>query len=354
MLIANPIYDVVFKLLMSDLDVAKGFISRILGRRIVTLNFSTQEVPLRKMDHGGETITLMRMDFRATVEDENQRLTNVLIEIQKAKIPADIGRFRHYLGQQYKTRTDTKTAFGESEPTHLPIFTIYILNFPLDKDLPPLIRIQRDYKNAATQESLGSEVHDEFMEALTHDSFIAQVSKLPEKPVEMLERTFALFNQKLVRGENRHQLYLDDGTPLQNDELIAKMARILQQAVAEPDIAEQMEHEDVLQQDLERSLLKMKVQIQHLEQEKEKERKQKEKERRQKEEAQRQKEEALKKEKEERRQKEEALKKEKEERRQKEVAQQALADTYFRLIETGMSPQQALDIVNLKEAPKRR
>ena len=269
MLIANPIYDVVFNLLMSDLDVAKGFISRILGRLIITLNLPTQGVPIKKMDQEGEAITLMRRHFIATVEDENQGLTEVLIEIQKAKIPEDIGRDAFYLGQEYKSNTDTKTASGQSDPSHLPLFTIYILNFSLDKDLPPLIRIQRDCKNATTQEPLGPDVHDEFIKSITHDSFIAQISTLPEKPVEVLERTFALFNQNLVQGKNRHQLYLDDGTSLQDDELIAKMAGILHQAVVEPDIVQQMELEDVLQQDFELSFQKMKLKIEQLQQEKE-------------------------------------------------------------------------------------
>jgi len=360
MLIANPIYDVVFKLLMSDLDVAKGFISRILGRQITTLQFSSQEVPIKEMDHEGQTITLMRMDFSATVLDERGRATNVLIEIQKAKIPADIGRFRYYLGEQYKTRTDAKTPSGQSDPSHLPIFTIYILNFSLDKDLPPLIRIQRDYKNAATQESLGTEIHDEFIESLTHDSFIAQISKLPPKPVEVLERTFALFNQKLMRGENRHQLYLDDGTPLQDDELIAKMTRILHQAVAEPKIAKQMEHEDVLQQDLERSLRKMKVKIEELELENEaarsreqEERRQKEEEREQKEEERKQKEEERKQKEEERRQKEEERKQKEEERKQKEEAKKTIYDSYFKILEAGLSREQALTILGLQFPPEK-
>jgi hypothetical protein len=309
MILANPIYDVVFKLLLNDLDVAKEFLSRIMGRTIIKLQPSSQEVPLKKISHQGETITLLRMDFSAVVLDHDSRETNVLIEIQKAKFPQDIGRFRNYLGEQYKALTDTVTSHHVGEEseldhhkTHLPIFTVYLLNFKLDTELPALVRVQREYKNAATEETLGSGLHDEFIESLTHDSFIAQIPKLPPQPKERLEKAFALFNQQLIREGDRHKLYLEDGTELEDDDLIKKMARILTKAVAESDVAKQMEHEDVLQQDIERSMLKLKKQISDLEKE-------------------------------------------------KNEALSSLKSAYENLIKSGMTNQQALDILNLKEQP---
>ena len=43
MIIANPIYDVAFKYLMEDLDIAKGVISRIIQQNVEALQFSAQE-----------------------------------------------------------------------------------------------------------------------------------------------------------------------------------------------------------------------------------------------------------------------------------------------------------------------
>ena len=40
MIIANPIYDVVFKLLMAETDIAKEIISRVIGRDVLKLNLS--------------------------------------------------------------------------------------------------------------------------------------------------------------------------------------------------------------------------------------------------------------------------------------------------------------------------
>ena len=42
MVIANPIYDTVFKYLMEDLDIAKGVLSIILNTEIVELNVKSQ------------------------------------------------------------------------------------------------------------------------------------------------------------------------------------------------------------------------------------------------------------------------------------------------------------------------
>jgi hypothetical protein len=43
MLIANPIYDVVFKYLMEDNKIAKILISKILNEEIIELNAKPQE-----------------------------------------------------------------------------------------------------------------------------------------------------------------------------------------------------------------------------------------------------------------------------------------------------------------------
>ncbi len=354
MILANPIYDVVFKLLMNDLDVAKGFIGRILGREIVKINVSQQEVPIRKLDHDGQTITLLRMDFSAVILDEAGRESQVLIEIQKAKIPEDIGRFRHYLGEQYKARTDSDQR-GDPHQKHLPIFTIYLLNFSLSTQLPPLVRVQREYQNAATSEPITGDLHDEFIECLTHDSFIAQISKLPDQPHEYLERTFALFNQKLISsGDNRHKLFLDDGSPLKDDELLSKMMRILNKAVAEPEVSKQMEHEDVLQQDLERSMRKLEQQISLLEEENEQERKLREQEQKLKEQAIAKQAEEKKLREQEKKLREQAIAKQAEEKKLREQKEQQLLQAFTNLVDSGMDPEQARGLLGLPPTPPPR
>ena len=109
MIISDPIYDVVFKLLMSDTDIAKGTIGRVIGRDVLKLNLSHQEHAVREhTKEDGESITLMRMDFSALIKDEFGKEIQVLIEIQKAKLIQDLTRFRRYLGSQYLKTTTSK------------------------------------------------------------------------------------------------------------------------------------------------------------------------------------------------------------------------------------------------------
>ena len=43
MIIANPIYNVVFKYLLEDLEIARLFLSRIIGEEIVEVRLQPQE-----------------------------------------------------------------------------------------------------------------------------------------------------------------------------------------------------------------------------------------------------------------------------------------------------------------------
>ena len=105
MLIANPIYDVVFKYLMEDAKVAKIMLSSIIGESISKLSFLPQEFTteidtqsVKKTHKTG--LTVYRLDFSAQIQTpEGQK--QVIIELQKAKFPTDIIRFRRYLGEQF-------------------------------------------------------------------------------------------------------------------------------------------------------------------------------------------------------------------------------------------------------------
>jgi hypothetical protein len=93
MKIANPIYDVVFKYLMDDNKIAKLVISKIIGEEI--------ERPATDNEKTKASFTVYRLDFAAKIKLSDGGFKQVLIEIQKAKFPTDIMRFRKYLGQQY-------------------------------------------------------------------------------------------------------------------------------------------------------------------------------------------------------------------------------------------------------------
>lgn len=71
-------------------------------------------------------LAVFRLDFIAAIKTDTGEHKTVLIEIQKAKNPIDLLRFRNYLAEQYK-KEDTVN----NENIVLPITTIYFLGFKL-------------------------------------------------------------------------------------------------------------------------------------------------------------------------------------------------------------------------------
>ena len=119
MVIANPIYDVVFKRLMENRKVAKFFIETLIGQTVESIEVKPQEFTYVDKLAG---VALFRLDFIATVKTESGEYKKVLIEIQKAKNEVDLMRFRKYVAEQYG-KEDTIN----NEQMVLPITTIYIL-----------------------------------------------------------------------------------------------------------------------------------------------------------------------------------------------------------------------------------
>ena len=84
MLIANPIYDTVFKRMMENERVAKFFISTLLEQTIEAIEVKPQEFTYTDELAG---LAVFRLDFIATIKTETGEYKKVLIEIQKAKNP---------------------------------------------------------------------------------------------------------------------------------------------------------------------------------------------------------------------------------------------------------------------------
>jgi hypothetical protein len=123
--IANPIYDVVFKYMMEDNEVAKLLVSSIIGEEIISLDPKPQEHPVETVTPEGSTLTVYRLDFSAKVKTPDGHKL-ILIEMQKASFPADIMRFRGYLGKQYADKNNSVT-HKDGSIEALPIYTIYFL-----------------------------------------------------------------------------------------------------------------------------------------------------------------------------------------------------------------------------------
>lgn len=202
MVIANPIYDVVFKKMMENERVAKFFIGTLLGQTIESVEVKPQEFTYTDELAG---LAVFRLDFIATIKTETGEQKKVLIEIQKAKNQIDLMRFRNYLAEQYK-----KEDVLANEKVILPITTIYILGFKLPEIESPCIKVERNYKDLVNNKVIDKK--SDFVEKLTHDSFIVQVDRITNNYSTKLDKLLSIFEQqhfiddKKITKEFKHEL----------------------------------------------------------------------------------------------------------------------------------------------------
>ncbi len=253
--LANPIYDTVFKFLLEDLDIARGLISEIIHEEIVSIQVKPQEnvVSLERKDLSGLPVkenirdprpstssffTVYRLDFLAEIKTL-EGTKKVLIELQKAKLSTDIMRFRRYLGEQY-----TKDS--------LPLITIYFIGYAFDNTLPGVIEVARVYRDRLNNRTIERKTN-EFIDSLTHDSFVIQLFELKTPMQNRLEKVLSIFSQATERLKD-HIVYYDFPT---DDDLQNQIVRRLNYAASDETLKRQMDlEEEVLMelQDLERKI----------------------------------------------------------------------------------------------------
>jgi Rad3-related DNA helicase len=241
MKIANPIYDAVFKYLLEDKRVAKLLLSTILDEEILDINIQPTE---HSIELERPPVTVYRIDFSAKIRSGSGEQL-VLIELQKAKFAQDLFRFRRYLGNHYANREnqtiDPKT--GRTVP--IPIITIYFLGEAISELNAPVIKVNRECIDIATGERFTKKV--EFIECLTHNSFIIQIPHLKEKRRTELEKLLLFFDQSNAI-EDKHTLSIhEDQIPQQHQLLLDRLRR----AIEDQNIRGAMDVEDDIVLELE-------------------------------------------------------------------------------------------------------
>jgi len=191
MIIANPIYDVVFKRLMENEKIAKFFIGTLLEQTIEAIEVKPQEFTYTDKLAG---LAVFRLDFIATLKTETGELRKVLIEIQKARNHIDLLRFRNYLAEQYKKEDKVG-----NENVVLPISTIYILGFNLPEIVSPCIRVKRTYFDLVNKAEILQK--SDFIEKLTHDCFVVQVGRITDRYQTRLDKLLSVFEQRNFTDE---------------------------------------------------------------------------------------------------------------------------------------------------------
>ena len=254
------------------------------------------------------------------------------IEIQKADRGEDIARFRRYLAENYYTPPPPKTPGTSQDPPEdregsvpardpealtratpgegswavredspsiysgasqdanaplLPILTIYILGFPLTNLRGYSgINVRRDYYDAVSGEKI--QARDAFIEHLTHDSHVIQVSELKHRRRNKLERLLSFFEQMHLQANGHLKLFAEE-----LDEEFHIIQDRLSRAALDKAIRDEMDVEDEFMELLKRKERSHAEILEATRIELEEARAREEEERRLKEEARRQKEEAL-------------------------------------------------------------
>jgi len=253
MIIVNPLYDVSFKQIMENNNVAKFFVSTILNCEVIELAQTPQERIIE--DAETKKITLFRMDFSAKIKLKDGTEKSVIIELQKAKHLADITRFRRYLGKEYINST-------------LPIISIYILGFDLSVDSPAFMS-RPDCWDLRTNERINSS--DSFVGSLTHNAYFIQTKRIKPCYQTKLDNLLSIFEQANFIGETQTTkgLNLTEEELEQKDPELKEMVRILQRAAANGETLEMLKKEQEYLDAMEEAFGKINKELSQVKREKE-------------------------------------------------------------------------------------
>ena len=241
--VANPLYDAVFKYLMEDDRIAKTILTALLKKKVI-------DVKIRRNEYANltrrESISMFRIDFAATVLDEDNKPHLMLIELQKTWLPTETLRFRRYLALQYNNEENMLKE--EHEKYAIPMVAIYLLGHCVGKIEEPVLYVNHHaytYDGKKVEEG----IPDPFVESLQHDSIIVQIPLLHGRVNNRLEKVLCLFDQTNV-ADNKKVIKVDD-KQFEGDNDMEYIVRRLQSAAADPDMRYQMNAEDEFFKELE-------------------------------------------------------------------------------------------------------
>ena len=250
MIIANPLYDVVFKGLMEDNRIAIFFLETLLEESIESLVVKTTESTMQLKDPEMSKekwekkgiqrlgIHLIRLDFVATIKLKSGGTKKVLIEIQKARKPIDVMRFRNYLAEHYK-KQDKIFLDGKKKKVPLPIVTVYILGFTLPEIEAAAVKVDRNYIDLQTKNII--ETKSDFIEKLTHDCFVVQLPRIENRFQTTLDRLLTVFEQRyFISDEETLKSYEPTAS---NEPMITKIVDTLYHRGADPKKRKELDDE---------------------------------------------------------------------------------------------------------------
>ena len=239
--VANPIYDSVFKYIMSDERISKTILSALLKKEVVKVEMRPHEYVNTTRD----TLSMFRIDFAATVrekdaEGEGFKDRVILIELQKTWLDTETLRFRQYLGAQYSNkiniRKDSPKGFA------YPMVAVYLLGHRVGDIEEPVVYVNHDVFDY-NGEVVKAGKEDPFVESLTHNSIIVQIPRLKGRVNNRLEKVLSVFDQSRKDAEDKQVLNIDENK-YEDDADMMYMLHRLTAAAADSEMRQDMNVED--------------------------------------------------------------------------------------------------------------
>jgi len=193
---------------MEDLEIAKGFISTIIGSEITELYPAPQEATSIALTLKHNQLPLHRMDYVAIIKMGEDKFEKVVVEVQKSPFIPEIERFRNYLAEKY-AKISTYKVNDQQIEEHLPIKTIYLLDKKLSDSLPAVLHRKGDYYDVLYQKKYEGE-KNKYVELLTHDSWFIQIEKLPPDLKNDLTKILSVFAPWMRDPDQEFYINVDD------------------------------------------------------------------------------------------------------------------------------------------------
>ena len=235
--IANPIYDTVFKFMMEDDRIVKLLLSALLKKNVVSTERRRQEYANTNRDD----ISYFRIDFAATVEDEDGKQTLMLIELQKTWLPSETYRFRQYLGQQYANKENLKKE-EDGKNYGIPMIAVYLLGHCVGNIETPILYVNHRYEDYEGNE-VKKGLPDPFVDSLKHESIIVQIPLLHGHVSNRLEQILSIFDQSNVSKESKQTIQIEDSEYPENPDMQYVIKKLMM-ASATTDLRRQMDVEE--------------------------------------------------------------------------------------------------------------
>ena len=234
--LANPIYDTVFKYLMEDERIARTILSALLKKRVVKV----EQRPHEYVNTSRNSISMFRIDFAATICEDDGHEHLVLIELQKTWLETETLRFRQYLGAQYSRK---ENIIEDSKDKHaLPMVAVYLLGHRVGNINTPVVYVNHhtyDYDGNL----LESDEPNPFVESLTHNSIIVQIPLLHGHINNRLGKILSVFDQTNASKSNKQTIEVNEDEYAGDSEMEYIVRRLLS-AASNPDVRQDMNVED--------------------------------------------------------------------------------------------------------------